>query len=124
MKRFASLLLCALFLLGVLSGCGGGENSAIVGKWTATSARINGETIMFSELNTEDREFSFTFESNGSCTAVLAGISNSGSYTFNKTSVDITYGGKTEKLLYSNGVLTLKFHYNNEDTAFMFTKVQ
>jgi hypothetical protein len=111
-----------MFLLSVLSGCGSEENSPLVGKWVATSAMINGETIMFSELNTEDREFSFTFEKNGKCTAVLAGISNDGTYTFNKTSVDITYGRKTEKLTYNSGVLTLNFNYNNETTSFMFTK--
>lgn len=122
LKRLTALSLCALFLIFTLAACGG-ENNELVGEWTATSASINGETIMFSELNTENRKFSFTFDKNGGCKAVLAGVSSTGSYTFNKTSVDVTYGGKTEKLLYSNGVLTLNFHYNNETTSFMFTKV-
>lgn len=117
-----ALIICLLSLCALLCGCGDGDNSEITGKWTATSASINGETILFSELNAENKEFSFTFESNGKCTAVIAGIRNNGSYTFNKTSVDIVYGDKTEKLLYDDGILTMNFYYNNETTAFMFTK--
>ena len=36
--------------------------------------------------------------------------------------MDIDYGGKSEKLLYSDGMLTMNFNYNNETTSFMFTK--
>ena len=40
----------------------------------------------------------------------------------NETSVDVEYGGKSEKLRYSDGMLTLNFNYNNETTSFVFTK--
>ena len=55
---------------------------------------------------------------------MLAGVPNEGTYSFNTTSVDISYGGKNEKLSYDSGVLTLCFNYNNEKTQYMFTKVQ
>ena len=38
--------------------------------------------------------------------------------------MDVTYGGKSEKLGYENGVLTLCFNYNNEKTLYMFSKVE
>lgn len=121
-KRLTALTLTILITLLLLAGCSDNENSELVGTWTPITANINGETIQFSELETDEDSFRFTFESNGSCTLVLAGIENHGSYVFNKTSVDVSYGGKTEKLLYDEGILTLNFYYNNETTSFMFTK--
>ena len=53
---------------------------------------------------------------------MIGGVSNEGSYTFNKTSVDIEYGGKSQKLAYDKGILTLSLNYNNEVTSYMFTK--
>ena len=125
MKITVSALILLVFgVLAVLTGCSSEDNSAIVGTWEATKANIHGETIQFSELETENKDFRFVFNSNGSCTAVIAGVSNEGTYTFNKTSVDILYGGKSEKLLYDEGVLTLNFYYNNEKTSYMFTKME
>ena len=125
MKITVSALILLVFgMLAVLTGCSSEDNSVIVGTWEATKANIHGETIQFSELETENKDFRFVFNSNGSCTAVIAGVSNEGTYTFNKTSVDILYGGKSEKLLYDEGVLTLNFYYNNEKTSYMFTKME
>lgn len=125
MKITVSALILLVFgMLAALTGCSSEDNSAIVGTWEATKANIHGETIQFSELETENKDFRFVFNSNGSCTAVIAGVSNEGTYTFNKTSVDILYGGKSEKLLYDEGVLTLNFDYNNEKTSYMFTKME
>lgn len=107
----------------IFCGCGGNEkNKAIAGEWIPTTATINGETVNFSDLNTEADKFGFVFETNGNCEITIAGTKNNGKYTFNDTSVDIDYGGKTERLLYSDGMLTLNFNYNNETTSFMFTK--
>ena len=122
-KIIACFLICAAVIL-CFAGCGSGDNSKIVGKWEATKVKLNGEAINFSELETENKEFSFEFREDGSCRAVLGGIENNGSYTFNHTSVDIVYGGKEEKLRYDSGVLTLTFYYNNETTSYMFTKVE
>ena len=117
----AAALMIMLTLL-FASGCGENKNSEIVGEWVPATANINGETIKFSELNTDNNNFGFVFEENGSCEVTIAGTKNSGSYVFNDTSVDIEYGGKTERLAYSDGMLTLYFNYNNESTSFMFTK--
>ena len=124
-RKITALLLALLLALSsmtVLSGCSNEENNELVGTWIPITANINGETIQFSELDVEEGSFQFTFENNGRCTLILAGIENHGSYVFNKTSVDISYGGKTEKLLYDQGILTLNFYYNNEPTSFMFSK--
>lgn len=117
----AAALMIMLTLL-FASGCGENKNSEIVGEWVPATANINGETIKFSELNTDSNNFGFVFEENGSCEVTIAGTKNNGSYVFNDTSVDIEYGGKTERLAYSDGMLTLYFNYNNESTSFMFTK--
>ena len=116
----ASLMIMLTLLFA--SGCGENKNSEIVGEWVPATANINGETIKFSELNTDSNNFGFVFEENGSCEVTIAGTKNNGSYVFNDTSVDIEYGGKTERLAYSDGMLTLYFNYNNESTSFMFTK--
>lgn len=121
-KKIAAFLILFSAAMLLFAGCSTNENSAITGKWEATSASINGETVQFSVLETEGKDFCFEFKSDGTCIATLAGISNNGTYVFNKTSVDIEYGGKTEKLLYDDGVLTLNFYYNNETTSFMFTR--
>ena len=117
----AAALMIMLTLL-FASGCGENKNSEIVGEWVPATANINGETIKFSELNTDSNNFGFVFEEHGSCEVTIAGTKNNGSYVFNDTSVDIEYGGKTERLAYSDGMLTLYFNYNNESTSFMFTK--
>ena len=121
-KKIAAFLMLFSAAILLFAGCSTNDNSAVVGTWEATSASINGETIQFSELETEGKEFWFEFKSDGKCVATLAGVSNNGTFTFNKTSVDIQYGGKTERLLYDDGVLTLSFYYNNETTSFMFTR--
>ena len=118
----AAASLMTMLTLLFASGCGENKNSEIVGEWVPATANINGETIKFSELNTDSNNFGFVFEENGSCEVTIAGTKNSGSYVFNDTSVDIEYGGKTERLAYSDGMLTLYFNYNNESTSFMFTK--
>lgn len=124
MKRsISAIILIALFTaLFTLAGCGENKNSAIVGEWIPATATINGETVQFSELNADVDSFGFVFKDNGSCEITIAGTKNNGTYTFNETSVDIDYGGKSEKLLYSDGMLTMNFNYNNETTSFMFTK--
>ena len=122
-KIIACILVCAAAVL-CFAGCGSGENSKIVGKWQATKVKLNGETISFSQLDADGKEFSFDFREDGSCKAVLGGIENNGSYTFNQTTVDIMYGGREEKLKYDRGVLTLTFYYNNEPTSYMFTKIE
>lgn len=118
----AAAALTIMLTLLFASGCSENKNSEIVGEWVPATANINGETIKFSELNTDSNNFGFVFEENGSCEVTIAGTKNSGSYVFNDTSVDIEYGGKTERLAYSDGMLTLYFNYNNESTSFMFTK--
>ena len=123
-SRVCALLIALTCVLMLLAGCGENKNAPVVGKWQATKVNLNGETISFSELDASGKEFSFEFKEDGSCRAVLAGIANEGTYTFNTTSVDIVYGGKNEKLSYDNGVLTLCFNYNNEKTQYMFTKVE
>lgn len=118
----AAAALTIMLTLLFASGCSENKNSEIVGEWVPATANINGETIKFSELNTDSNNFGFVFEENGSCEVTIAGTKNNGSYVFNDTSVDIEYGGKTERLAYSDGMLTLYFNYNNESTSFMFTK--
>lgn len=107
----------------MLSGCSEESNDEIVGEWTPSTVSIGGSTIPYSELQIEDRDFVFKFYDDGKCSIVIGGISNEGTYTFNNTSVDIEYGGKTQKLAYDKGIMTLSLNYNNEVTSYMFTKV-
>lgn len=125
MKKTAVILSAILlaFAAFALSGCSGGDNSAIVGEWTPSTVSIGGSTVSYSELNTNGKEFSFHFYKDGKCKIIIGGVSNEGRYTFNETSVDVEYGGKNQKLSYDNGILTLKLDYNNQTTAYMFTKV-
>lgn len=117
-----SVFIC-LLIASALSGCSESDNSAIVGEWTPSTVSINGTTIAYSELNTENRDFSLRFYDDGNCKITIGGIQNEGTYTFNETSVDIQYGGKEQKLSYEGGVLTLKLSYNNQTTSYMFTRV-
>lgn len=122
---FSVMILAALavFCIFSFSGCGEeNKNKEIAGEWVPATATINGETVQFSELETDSKNFGFVFNENGSCEITIAGTKNNGSYTFNETSVDIEYGGKQEKLTYAEGMLTLYFNYNNENTSFSFTR--
>ena len=123
-SRICAFLMALTCVLVLLAGCGDNKNAPIVGRWQATKVKLNGETISFAELDCSDKEFSFNFKEDGSCHAVLAGVANEGKYIFNNTSVDIVYGGKTEKLSYDSGVLTLCINYNNEKTQYLFTRVE
>lgn len=123
MRRFLSVLWICLTLLAFMAGCGSEKNTKLIGRWEATKVNLNGETINFSDLDTNNKEFSFEFREDGSCRTVLGGVENDGTYTFNETTVDIVYGNKTEKLHYDRGVLTLTFRYNHETTAYMFVRV-
>ncbi len=119
----AALALCLVFGLLILSGCGeDSKNAEIAGEWIPTAATINGETVKFNELETDSDKFGLVFHSDGSCEITIAGTKNNGTFTFNETTVDVEYGGKQEKLTYSDGMLTLNFNYNNEITSFSFTK--
>ena len=126
MKHSIAAILLALFcVLSVfaLSGCSDADNSAVVGEWTPSTVSINGTTISYSELDTENRDFGFHFYADGNCKIKIGGIQNDGTYTFNETSLDVQYGGKSQKLSYEGGVLTLKLNYNNQTTSYMFTRV-
>ena len=124
-KKTAAILLAFVCILTalVLTGCGENEHSPIVGEWKPSTVSIGGTTIAYSDLDTKDKEFSFDFYPNGKCKIIIGGITNEGTYTFHETSVDIEYGGKTQKLNYDKGILTLKLDYHNRTTAYMFTKV-
>ena len=121
-KRITALLTVCLLLL-LAAGCSSEDNSEIVGEWTPSTVSNGGTTIAYSDLDTSGKDFSFTFYSGGKCKITIGGITNEGSFTFNETSVDVEYGGKTQKLSYDRGILTLKLDYNGNTTSYMFTKV-
>lgn len=122
-KKAAAFTMAATLLVCIFSGCGSGkDNSQIVGKWTPTTASLNGETVKYSSLGLDESEFGFTFKDNGKCTATLASVTGEGTYTFNGTSVDIEINKETKKLNYDNGSLTLTLDYDNDTTTFTFTK--
>ncbi len=125
MKKSAAILALVLLLLtaAVLTGCSNEDNSEIVGEWKPSTVSINGTTISYSDLDTKGKDFSFNFYPDGKCKIIIGGVSNDGSYAFHQTSVDIQYGGKSQKLSYDHGILTLKLDYNDQTTAYMFTKV-
>ncbi len=125
MKKTAVLLLAVVlaFTAVMLSGCSEGGNEAIVGEWTPSTVSIHGSTIPYSKLDTNGKEFSFNFYSDGKCKIIIGGISNEGTYTFNETSVDIRYGGKSQRLSYERGIITLNLNYNDQTTSYMFTRV-
>lgn len=125
MKKTAAVLLTAIFLCAaaMLSGCSGADNSDLVGDWKPSTVSINGTTISYSALDTKDKDFSISFYADGKCKIIIGGITNEGRYTFHETSVDIQYGSKSQKLSYDHGILTLKLNYNDQTTAYMFTKV-
>ena len=122
LKRMAATVLICVFLLA-LAGCSSKDNSELVGEWKPSTVSIDGTTISYSELQTKGRDFSIEFYSSGKCRIKIAGIENEGSFSFNETSVDIEYGGKTQKLSYDQGILTLKFEYDGQTTSYMFSKV-
>lgn len=121
-KKIAALLVGAMMVLCSFAGCGGSDNSEIVGEWVPSTVSLNGETVKYSELDIDVSQFGFVFEPGGKCIATLAGISGSGSYTFNGTSVDVEVNNDIKKLNYDKGVLTLALDYGNDATTFTFTK--
>ncbi len=121
-KKIAALLMGATMTLCSFAGCGGSDNSEIVGEWVPSTVALNGETVKYSELDIDASQFGFVFEQGGKCDATLAGISGSGSYTFNGTSVDVEVNNEVKKLDYDKGVLTLVLDYGSETTTFTFTK--
>lgn len=124
MKRCGLILLSALLIVIAFAGCGENKNEEIAGKWTVSTARINGETVQYNELDIADGQFELYFESDGKCRTTLAGITSEGSYTFSGTSVDIDINGEIQKLDYENGTLTLVLDYGSDSASFTFTKAR
>ena len=122
-KHRVFLMLLSVFALPfTLSGCGENEtNQVLVGKWTPTSAVLNGESVKYSELNLEEGYFQFEFSADNTCSATIAGIDYSGTYTFVETSVDTVLAGNHEKLIYEKVQGTLTYNYDNS-TSFTFIK--
>ena len=125
MKRMAFVVLVCLSVCAALifSGCSDDNNAPVVGEWMPSTVSIGGTTVSYNDLDTKGRDFGFVFNSDGSCKITIGGIRNDGTYTFNETSVDLQYGGKTQKLSYDEGILTLKLTYHDQTTSYMFTKV-
>ena len=121
-KKIAGALCCVLIMLVIFTGCGENTNTEIVGKWVPTTATLNGETVKYSELGIDESQFCFVFESNGKCTATLAGISGNGTYTYHNTSVDVEINNDTKKLDYDGSTLTLNLDYDGNSTSIAFIK--
>ena len=123
MIRKYAFFICTLFAVLMLSGCGENKNTQLVGEWTPATVSINGETIKYTELELEEKEFKLIFDANGNCHLTLAGVTHETTYTFNDTSVDIELNGESHKLTYENSTLTFTFDYGTEVTTFTFKKV-
>ena len=121
-KKIAGALCCVLIMLVIFTGCGENTNTEIVGKWVPTTATLNGETVKYSELGIDESQFCFVFESNGKCTATLAGISGNGTYNYHNTSVDVEINNDTKKLDYDGSTLTLNLDYDGNSTSIAFIK--
>lgn len=123
-KTITALLSAAICLLCLLTGCGGQDNSELVGTWTPSTARINGASVQYSDIAVKGCEFQLDFFENGSCEVVIAGTHSTGSYVFNGSSVDIRYDDKTQKLPYESGIITLTMESAEETTVFTFIKAE
>ena len=121
-KKIAGALCCVLIMLVIFTGCGENTNTEIVGKWVPTTATLNGETVKYSELGIDESQFCFVFESNGKCTATLAGISGEGTYIYHDTSIDVNINNDTKKLDYDGSTLTLNLDYDGNSTSIAFIK--
>lgn len=121
-KRFAIILSCFFAFSIFLIGCGNDKNNEIIGDWVPTTATINGTTVHYSSLGLEDDQFFLTFNSNGTCTVVLTGISHNCTYTFNETSIDIIINNEENKLGYEAGIITYSLDYENNPMQISFTK--
>ncbi len=121
-KRFFSVL-CITCVIFVISACSNNNNAEIAGKWVPTTITINGETLKYSDIETDEKQFEINFSENGKCSATLAGISDDCDFTFSGTSVDIEINGEKHKLSYDNGTLTLSLNYSSETTVITFSKV-
>lgn len=121
-KKMCAVLICACLCFFAFVGCNDNSDSEIVGKWVPATANINGETVQYSDLDLEDGSFYFEFKSNGSFSASIAGIHESGEYVFNDTSVDLILDDETQKMTYDNGSLTYAVDYGNQQTSFTFVK--
>lgn len=124
LKKIFSLLICVIFAVIILAGCGSNENKEIAGEWTLTTVSFNGETVKCDELGIDKDKFGFIFTSSGKCMATIMGITDESDYRFSGTSVDIEINGEKKKLNYSNGTLTLSLNYSGENTLFTFAKVK
>ncbi len=123
-KKTLALLCSILCILTVFIGCSDDKNAEIVGDWVPVTATLNGATVKYSELGLDDSQFGLTFNSNGTCTATLAGISDEGTYTFNETSIDVVINEDHHKLDYEKGSITFSLDYYSNSMSLTFTKVK
>lgn len=119
----SAVIMCIIAVFIALSGCGNNRNSEIEGEWVPTTAYLNGVTIQYSELGIEKDQFGFVFNSDGTCVATRAGVTEKGSFVLNESSIDVNFGGAPERLDYDGKNIKLNYTYNNETTSFIFTKL-
>ena len=119
----SAVIMCIIAVFIALSGCGNNRNSEIEGEWVPTTAYLNGVTVQYSELGIEKDQFGFGFNSDGTCVATRAGVTEKGSFVLNESSIDVNFGGAPERLDYDGKNIKLNYTYNNETTSFIFTKL-
>lgn len=123
-KKTSALLCFIICILTIFVGCGDDKNAEIAGEWVPVTATLNGETVQYGELGLEDNQFGLVFNSNGTCTTTLAGISSDGTYTFNETSIDVIINEDHHKLNYEKGIITYSLDYYSNSMSLTFTKVK
>lgn len=121
-KKVAIILSCFFTFSLFLIGCGNNTNNEIIGEWVPSTATINGTNVHYSSLGLDDDQFYLTFDSNGTCTVILTGITYNCTYTFNDTSIDIIINNEEHKLGYEAGIITYSLDYENNPMQICFTK--
>lgn len=123
-KKTLAVLLCALFMILLLTACDEDKNSEVVGKWIPSTASIGGTTLQYSSLGIDEDQFGLTFEANGNCTMVTTGIKKTGTFVFSGTSIDVKIKGETKKLDYNSGTITLSLNYDNNPMQIVFIRAR
>lgn len=122
MRRIIILTITALLTMLALYGCSDDKNAEIIGKWTPTTAVINGTTVQYSSLELDNDSFELCFLEDGKCSITSVGITEEGTYVFNDTSIDVTLKTSSLKLDYSNSTITLTLNNETNPMSISFVR--
>jgi len=120
MKRTLAIVLVVCFSVSLLAGCGGGDGSALRGKYLLSTYEIGGEDLMplFGEMGLNANDFYIEFMSGGTFRMSMIDESGEGTFAVKGSKITLTIDGEDMAAKLNGNKVTLE----EDGMKMVFTK--